>query len=585
MGLFWKKNKFLKWTGSITNEIAPEEIMLDSSNLPDFNTYQFEGRLEKPISKIALYGVVVGFIVIALSFIGQAWKLQIVKGEEYSDRSEKNLLRPIPIFAGRGTLLDRNDVHLAWNAPKVDSTDTVSTSTGLYTTNSGDIISIRQYATSSGLAHVLGYIQYPSKDKNGFYYQNDFAGITGVEEYYNDRLQGQNGTRLVEVDARNKIVTENIIRPPKQGQNISLSIDSKLQTALYNNIQSIAKEYNFAGGAGIIMDIRNGEIITLTSYPEFSSQIMTDKKDSAVIRDLLSNKNLPFLNRAVDGLYTPGSIIKPYMALAALSEKIIEPDTVIVTNGSISITNPYDATKSTVFNDWKNHGPVTMRQAIAVSSDVYFYIIGGGYKDQKGLGITQIDKYLAKFGFGKNTENSFTKGKAGTIPTPAWKKSTFNEDWYLGNTYHTSIGQYGFQVTLVQVVRAVSAIANGGTILVPSIIKDEPVKIDYAIDGIDQKSYKVVREGMRLAVTTGSVKALDVPFVDIAGKSGTAELGLYKDAVNSWITGFWPYENPKYAFVVLLEKGSVHNLIGAAAVMRKQVEWMQTNTPEYFTSN
>nr|MDQ2933128.1 penicillin-binding transpeptidase domain-containing protein [bacterium] len=563
-------------------EVAPEEIMIDSSNLPQFNTMQFEGRLEKPISRVTLYILGGTFVLIALIFIGQAWNLQVANGEKYNSQSERNVLRPIPVFAGRGIINDRNGKLLAWNAPTNQALESLTQESSTTERITDDLISTRQYATSTGLSHVLGYVQYPTKDKNGFYFQEDFEGVTGIEKYFNTDLQGENGTRLVEVDARNKIISENIVRPPTQGDSITLSIDSEVQSALFKNIQSIAEQYHFAGGAGVIMDIRTGEIISLTSFPEFSSQVMSDKTDSAQIRALLSNPNLPFLNRAVEGLYTPGSIVKPFVALAALTEKIIDPSTVIVTTGSISIPHPYDTTKSTVFKDWKNHGPINMRQAIAVSSDVYFYTIGGGYKDQKGLGVVLIDKYLNQFGLGRQIPESFAQGKAGTIPTPTWKKATFNEDWYLGNTYHTSIGQYGFQVNLMQMVRAVAAVANSGSLLVPTIVKDEKPTVEKTITDITPRSFQIVREGMRLAVTEGSVKALNVPFVNIAGKSGTAELGVAKDMVNSWISGFWPYENPKYAFVVLLEKGSVKNIIGAAAAMRQQLDWMQINKPEYF---
>jgi penicillin-binding protein 2 len=290
---------------------------------------------------------------------------------------------------------------------------------------------------------------------------------------------------------------------------------------------------------------------------------------------------LPFLNRAVDGLYTPGSIVKPYIALGALTEGIIDPGTVIVTTGSISIPNPYDQTKSTTFKDWKNLGPLDMRHALAMSSDVYFYTVGGGYKDQKGLGITNIDKYLKMFGFGSTTLPSFVEGKAGTIPTPDWKKRTFGEDWFLGDTYHTSIGQYGVQVTPIQIIRGVAAIANGGTILTPTILKGEDLPVDHVVD-IPAKNFEVVREGMRLGVLQGTGVILNEPFVHLATKSGTAELGESRQKVNSWITGFWPYENPKYAFAVTLEKGSAHNLVGSAAAMKQELEWMDKNTPEYF---
>lgn len=555
------------------SEIAPDEVMIDSSNLGDFDKSQFEGRLERPISKITLYGVGVIFGIIILVFLAQSWNLQITHGDEYRTRSEKNLLRPIPIFAGRGVLTDRNGLLLAWNSPTQNGTGSTSTE---------EAVATREYATSTGLSHVLGYVQYPSKDKNGFYYQNDFEGVTGAEKYFNEQLQGINGSRLVEVDARGNTVSGNIVRPPQQGQSVALSIDSRVQSALYRNIQDIAGRVGFTGGAGVIMDIHSGEIIALTSYPEYSSQIMSDRTDTAKIKALLTNPNLPFLNRAVDGLYTPGSIVKPYVALGVLTEKIIDPSTVILTTGSISIPNPYDSTKSTVFKDWKNNGALDMRHAIAMSSDAYFYIVGGGYKDQKGLGIVNIDKYLKLFGLGTLMPDSFVQGKSGVIPTPEWKKATFNEDWYLGNTYHTSIGQYGFQVTLVQMIRAVASLANNGILLVPNIVKNDTSKVDRFIEEIPAKNFAIVREGMRLSVTEGVAKALDAPYVNVAAKSGTAELGVSKDKVNSWITGFWPYENPKYAFVVMLEKGSVHNLVGGAATMRQQLDWMNENTPEYF---
>ncbi len=560
MSLFSRKRKGRSRRG---REISPDEVLLDSSNLPDFDTDQFEGRLEHPISRGTLYSVLGVMGLVLIVFLFQAGKMQIARGEEYYNRSEKNLLRPVPLFAGRGAIFDRMGKELAWNTPGEDE------------------VARRTYATSSGLAHILGYVKYPSKDKNGFYYQEDFEGVSGMEKYLNADLQGENGSRLIEVDARGAVVSANIVRSPEQGENIALSIDSRVQSALYTNLKTIAERVGFTGGAGVIMDVHTGEILAITSYPEYSPQVMSDSDDVVRIKSLLTDERLPFLNRATDGLYTPGSILKPYMALGALNEGLIDPATVFITTGSLSIPNPYDDTKSTVFRDWKNHGAINMRQAISVSSDVYFYILGGGYKDQKGLGIRTIDKYMQLFGFGSSTPGSMLLGKNGTVPTPEWKKKTFNEDWYLGNTYHTTIGQYGFQVTLVQIVRAVAALANGGLILEPTLLKDGVPQVDSTVD-IPQKHFQVVREGMRMSVETGTSKALNVPYVEIAGKSGTAELGVSKDKVNSWITGFFPYKEPRYAFVLMLEKGSVHNLIGAAAAMRAQLDWMNENTPEYF---
>jgi penicillin-binding protein 2 len=557
-----------------SREINPDEVLIDSRNLPNFNTDQFEGRLETPISRLALYGAALVFVLIAAVFLFQAGNLQIVHGADYAAKSERNLLRPVPIFAGRGVVYDRNGIPLAWNAPNLTLPEDA-------TSTPEDEVAHREYATSTGLSHVLGYVQYPSKDSNGFYYQEDFEGVAGIEKYFNQQLSGENGSRLVEVDAKGKVISENVVHPPVPGENMTLSIDSRVQSALYDNIRDIATRVGFSGGAGVIMDVRSGEILALTSYPEYKSQVMSDRTDTAAVRSELTNPNLPFLDRAVDGLYTPGSIVKPYIAIGVLNENIIDPSTIIHDTGSISIPNPYDSTKATVFRDWKALGDIDFRHAIAMSSDVYFYTVGGGFKDQKGLGIANIDKYLRMFGFGEAIPESFVTSKPGVLSSPAWKKATFNEDWYLGDTYHSAIGQYGTQVTPAQVVRAVAAMANKGTLLVPSIIKDSAPQVERTID-LPKKDFDIVHEGMRLGVQAGTSVALNVPYAEFAGKSGTAELGVSKANVNSWITGFWPYEDPKYAFVVMMEHGSVHNLIGAAAAMRQTIDWMSVNTPEYF---
>lgn len=548
-------------------EIDPDEILLDSSNIPKYDRSQFEGRLEKPISRAALLGIGGVFALILVIFLSQAINLQVVQGEQYLKKSQNNLLHPVPIFASRGAIFDRNGVSLVWNAPGDSQAE--------------DAVPRREYASLPGLAHVLGYVRYPSKDKNGFYYRNDFEGVDGTEKYFNDRLTGRNGSRLVETDARGELISQNVVRPPERGETLSLSIDSRVQSAMYESIKKIASEYDFKGGAGVIMDVETGEVLAMTSYPEYSPQIMSDVADQAKVRAQLNNPRLLFLDRAIDGLYTPGSIIKPYVALGAMNENIIDATTVITTTGSVSVPNPYDPEVINIFRDWKNHGSLDLRQAISVSSDAYFYIIGGGYKDQKGMGIANIDKYLRMFGMGEPIPESFFTGPRGILSSPAWKQATFNEPWYLGDTYHSVIGQYGTQVTPVQIARAVAALANRGKMLTPTILKGDGPHVERTID-LSPRYFDVVHEGMRLSVRQGTSVALNKTYVEIAGKSGTAELGSLKANVNSWITGFWPYTNPRYAFAVILEHGSVHNLIGAAAVMSNQLEWMNQNTPEYF---
>ena len=258
-------------------EIDPDEVLIDSHASSHFDSDQFEGRIERPISKTVLYSILGSFIVVGLLYVVQAGNLQIIHGTEYRDRSQANLLRPVPIFASRGIIYDRNGVALAWNAP-------ASFGTSSSPDDPESFVAERAYATTTGLAHVLGYVQYPSKDSNGFYYQEDFNGVAGVEKYYDSLLQGVNGSRLVEVDARGHIVSQNIIQPPQSGSSITLSIDSRVQSALFNNIKDIATRVGFNGGAGIIMDVNTGEVLAMTSYPEYNSQIMSDKIDQSAVQ-------------------------------------------------------------------------------------------------------------------------------------------------------------------------------------------------------------------------------------------------------------------------------------------------------------
>ncbi len=568
--MFKKLKKYFKKrrSTSTTREIDPDEIFIDASNLPQFDTDQFEGRIEKPISRriIVLAGVV--FIGIGLIFSYKVWNLQIKQGLAFEAHSESNSLRHTLVFADRGVIYDRNKTLLAWNDDNPKDPD----------------FAARKYATTSGLSNIIGYVKYPSKDSSGFYYREDYIGMDGVEKYYDTDLQGTNGLKITETDAFGKIASQSVMNPPKSGEDLTLSIDSRIQSQLYNIIQEQAHINGFEGGAGVIMNVKTGEIITEVSYPEYDSQTMADGSNTPAIQGYFNDKTNPLLDRATSGLYTPGSIIKPIMAMGALDTHVISPDKILYTTGSISIQNPYNPDITYVYKDWQNQGALDMRKAIQESSDVYFYEVGGGYKDQPGMGIANIEKYARMFGYGEPFVSGFFGTKSGTIPSPEWKAETFNgEGWTVGDTYHTVIGQYGFQVTPLQVVRAIGAIANYGTLLSPTVIlgDTEQLKNNQHID-LPKAYFDVIHEGMRQSAEKGTAKALNVPYMNFAAKTGTAQLGVAKDHVNSWITGFFPYESPKYAFVVLMERGPSTELIGAPYVSRQLFDWMSVNTPEYF---
>lgn len=332
-----------------------------------------------------------------------------------------------------------------------------------------------------------------------------------------------------------------------------------------------------------VLDINNGEILAITSYPEYNPNILSKGKDAKIIKGYLSDSRKVFLNRNVNGLYSPGSIIKPFVGYGALVENVISPNKVILSNGSITIPNPYFPDKKSIFKDHGVFGYVNMAKAIAVSSDVYFYAIGGGYQDQKGLGILNIDKYTQAFGISLKTGIDLAGEKEGVIPTPEWKALKFKGDlWRVGDTYNSSIGQYGFQVTPLQMVRAVAAIANGGTLLTPHLVVGDKVRESQKTTlPINQDAMKVVKEGMRMAVTEGTATALNIKDIKVAAKSGTAQIGLGNTNTNSWIIGFFPYENPRYAFAVLMERGPKEASGNATRVASEVIDFMKLNTPEY----
>ncbi|MCE9549157.1 hypothetical protein K8Q98_02040, partial [Candidatus Nomurabacteria bacterium] len=312
--------------------------------------------------------------------------------------------------------------------------------------------------------------------------------------------------------------------------------------------------------------------------------ILSEGKESQIIKGYFNDKRKVLMDRVISGIYTPGSIVKPFFALGALTEGLIDPFKKILSTGSISIPNPYFPDKKSVFKDWKAHGWVDMSQALAVSSDVYFYAIGGGFEDQKGLGITNLEKYARVFGIGTKTNVDLPDESSGTIPNPEWKIKNFAGDiWRVGDTYNTSIGQYGFQVTPIEMARATAAIANSGTLITPHfVLSDIEKENSVSIIDLKKEHFDIIHGGMKEAVDYGTAVALNVPYVEVAAKTGTAQLGAEKNRVNSWVIGFFPYDEPKYAFTVLMESGPSTGSVGATAIMRGLLDWMSINTPEYF---
>lgn len=542
--------------------IEPDEILIDAANLPAYDTTRLEGKIERPLGERAVSSLLYFAIFLGLVFGARLFMLQVVDYDTLNARAEANRLNHSILIAERGRITDRNGALLAGNATGEEAG-----------------VSERVYPLGASAAHLIGYISYPKQDANGYWFQDATRGISGAEAWLDDALRGKNGLEIAESDASGRVVSGSVVRFSLPGEDTALSIDAELQKTLYDAIAARVRTSLWQGGAGAVMDIRTGELLALASYPSFDPVVLSEGQPLEVIDSFLSDSRSPFLDRSVSGLYTPGSVVKPFIAVAALEENIISPEKKILSTGSIALPNPYDPKRPSVFRDWKAHGWVDLRQAIAVSSDVYFYEVGGGYEDQRGLGIAKMEEYFKKFGFGAPSGIGIAGEEIGVVPNPEWKAANFDgERWLIGNTYHTAIGQYGFQATLLQLVRAVAAIANGGTLVTPSIVlggdsSEKPV-------GVSNDALAIVGEGMRQAVTGGTAQAVNVFGLPVAAKTGTAEIGARKEFTNSVIIGFFPYEHPRYAFAVVMEKANAGTLEGAPSVMREVLEWIVAEKPE-----
>ncbi|KND50996.1 MAG: penicillin-binding protein 2 [Parcubacteria bacterium C7867-007] len=543
-------------------ELNPDDIFLDATNLPEFNQSSLEGRLEKPIGQSTYLGLFIVSFLIFGALVAQAANLELIQGSKYASQSERNRLRPEVLFAQRGAILDRNGVSLVSNVESDDG-------------------SVKRTYESPGFGHLLGYVSYPKKDSSGHYYDTVITGLAGVESAFNETLSGENGTLLVEEDALGHVQSQGSVKPAQHGESLTLSIDAHAQRAFYDAIKETADKVPYQGGAGVLMDVNTGEVIALVSYPEYDPNVLSSGGPSDIIASYSRDSRQPYLDRPVNGLYTPGSIVKPLITSGAMTDGIIAPETSIYSSGSISIPNPYDPKNPTVFKDWKALGAMDMRHAIAWSSDVYFYSVTGGFGAQKGLGIERLKYWYEAFGLTKPTGIELAGEKSGFVPSPAWKEETLKEPWRIGNTYHTGIGQYAMQITPLAAARSIAAVANGGKLVKPTLIKDPPLA-GQSIP-VSQAALQVAREGMRLGVTEGTSLGLnDLSFVRIAGKTGTAQLGFRNEFYNTWAVGFFPYENPKYVYAVVMEKGPAGTSIGGIYAMHHFFTNLRAASPDFF---
>jgi penicillin-binding protein 2 len=549
-----------------------EEVLQDFQ-FSKFSTKKtFEHKIVNRIGQKTFY-LLTGFVVVIyLVFVAFAFKLQVLDYDLYLNKSNNNQFVSVPILPTRGSIFDRNGEVLA-KSEKVESQED-----GFK----------RVYTEREGMGHVLGYVKYPQKDSSGNYYQNNFEGVSGLEAYYDQLLAGRVGKRLFEKDVSEIKDLHFIVDMPIEGKDIHTSIDADLQEYAYKALRNFVIEKDFQSGSAIIMDIETGQILTLTNYPDYDPKKMlpdfeNPEKRNEYIKKINTASSTPLLNRAIAGTFAPGSTMKPVFALAALQLGLIDPVTSIFSSGKIEVPNTNDPTIKTIFRDWKAHGWVNVRTALANSSDVFFYAIGGGYEDQKGLGIGKIDEWSKEFGVDSLTGIDLGGEVTGNIPTPEWKQRIFKEGWRLGDTYTSSIGQFGFLVTPLGILRLTTAVATNGNLITPKIKIDDSGLTSKKVNlNVNKEWYKVVQSGMRMVVTSGSAKSLNSEYFEVAGKSGTAEVGVKKDKIQSWIVGYFPYKKPKYAFVFLCSMGIRDHSPTPNLLAKDVLEYMYLSKPDLF---
>lgn len=443
---------------------------------------------------------------------------------------------------------------------------------------------VRREYLYPGLGHILGYtgkINNQELERLGDQYTSiDYVGKIGLEYFWEKELKGKPGVKNIEVDAlgRQKKIVNKV--EAKDGYNLELSLDLDLQHEVESVLDKYLKKDHLRKASVIIMNPNNGEILSLLSLPTYDNNAFARGIDQKSYDKLLNDPDKPLFNRAISGEFPSGSTIKIIFATAALNEGIINENTSFLSTGGLKINQWF-------FPDWKRggHGLTSVKKAIAQSVNTFFYYIGGGYGDFKGLGVDRLVKYSRLFGLGEKTGIDLYGEADGFIPTKKWKQDTKHESWYIGDTYHFAIGQGYVLVTPLQVANYTAVIANQGTLYIPHLVIKLLGKNNKVIKNINKKiirdnfvskkSLQIVKEGMRDAVTKGSARRLNSLPVKVAGKTGTAQWST-KHPPHAWFTGFAPYNNPQIVITVLVEEGNEGSNI-SASIAHDILDWYFTD--------
>lgn len=578
----------------------------------------------------------------------QLARLQIIRGAEFEQRAALNQLRVEAVIPSRGLIYDRNGVPVVENVPSfsaglvaadVPEDRTLEIAAGIEellgvpaletvlrieaARKSNDpftpvivkdgldqatafrvreelpalpglqmvVEPVRRYTQGEILSSVLGYTGRVDEEdyaalKDKGYLANDRLGKAGVEAAYEEYLRGIPGSKEIEKDASGREIQVLNQVAAEPGNDLILSIDLDLQKKATELTQAAA---NGGQAAAIVMDVQTGELLALVSLPMYDNNVLSGKIDEKRLEQYLNDPKKPLVNHALAEQYPPGSIFKQITGAAALQEGVANTSTTITSNGYINVPNQYDPSIVYTFRDWSTLGTLNFYGGVAMSSDVYFYYLAGGYNEYgysfQGLGIDRLAAYTRMFGLGRPTGIDIAGEAPGNVPDPEWKMETFGEQWTLGDTYNMGIGQGFLAATPIQMVRATAAVANGGRVLNPRVVREvvdaeghvivpnEP-KVESLIP-IDQENFAIMREAMRQAVSWGTAKDGAVRGVEVAGKTGTAEFGQrFADGTyetHAWYAGFAPANDPQIAITVFLERGV--GAINAAPLASKILDY------------
>lgn len=602
------------------SDIEPQEIFLDKlAKKKEEEMGVSEKRLEVPLSygvfRLFMFSVAFLFLVLFV----RSFHLQVIEGSHFSSLAERNRSAVFSIQSLRGVIYDANMNQMVHNSPrfdlhlkkseldnqnkakvvsevaeilgiemkslveKIESSDSdlviveedlehmklvflqarIDNLTGFSIYRSLD----RHYGDGTTFSHILGYIgkvdEETIRNNPGKYSVNDYVGIGGIERFYEPILTRKKGEIAVERDVSGEVKSQEIISLPEAGSNLILWIDTDLQKKIEEETVKILEEVGAKKAAVIAVDPKSGGVLSMVSIPSYDNNIFNKKDNQDTLSDLFSNTDGVFLNRAISATYPSGSAIKPLLAAAALEEGVINADKEIHSPGYITVPNPWNPSQPTIFRDNQAHGWTDLKKAIAVSSNVYFYSIGGGYKNQEGLGMERIKNYLELFGWGSVTGVDLPGEKNGFIPDISWKNEIIGQPWNIGDTYNASIGQGYLSVTPIQVVMAYSSLVNGGKVLVPRLLKEirddkgdliERYLPEVIREGfIKENNLKEVKEGMYQTTTIGTARSLGTLPVKVGAKTGTAQIskqGYY----HNWITVFAPFEDPEIVMTVIVEE-------------------------------